>query len=60
MFVAETREHLQDTGNEYEKASEECFNVGRSKVFVIKKDQSERERESCEKVRLEVTFLLVI
>ena len=51
VLVAETREHLQHTMSEFEKACDIMglkINVRKSKVLTIKKDQL----ESCEKIRV--------
>ena len=50
-MVAETREYLQPTVNEFERPSDRMelrVNVGKNKVIVIKKDQ----RRSCERVKV--------
>ena len=53
VLVAETRKHLQDIANGFEKVCDSMglkINVGKRKVLVYKKDQ----RGSCEKVRVSV------
>ena len=47
-LVAETREYLQPTVNEFKRPSDRMglrVNVGKNKVLVIKKDQEEELRE---------------
>ena len=59
LLVAETREHLQHTASEFERACDSMglkINVRKSKVLTIKKDQI----GSCEKVRVREGRKLVI